>query len=218
MEMDVSGIGERKHLSGGKIFGIIALVLVLLFVIVYAVPLVFVLLGSKTEINGEPKVMVIFGCEVENGEVSDTLRDRLDVAIDYLVEHPDVTVIVTGGKGTDSVPSEAESMRKYLTQSGITNSILIEDRSTTTSENVDYTLDLINEQSVNTSNGVLLVSSGFHLTRIKMLWEQAGGTSDVSVIAAPVSSVWDKIVNHLREPFVLIGDFFSTLISGLLAK
>ena len=41
-------------------------------------------------------------------------------------------------------------------------------------------------KGADTSAGVVLVSSGFHLTRARMLWERAsGGAGDLSTLAAP---------------------------------
>jgi len=49
-----------------------------------------VLYGSYDHITGEPRVMVILGCQVmADGDPSVLLQDRLDTALDYLEEHPD---------------------------------------------------------------------------------------------------------------------------------
>ena len=61
-----------------------------------------------------------------------------------------------------------------------------EDQSHNTWQNVRYTLALLEEKGADTSAGVVLVSSGFHLTRARMLWERAsGGAGELSTLAAP---------------------------------
>ena len=47
------------------------------------------------------------------------LRDRLDEALDYLEDHPDMTVVVSGGQGPDEPTSEAQAMADYLTAHGV---------------------------------------------------------------------------------------------------
>ena len=50
--------------------------------------------GAYDHIQGEPGVMVILGCQVRRDGPSVLLRDRLDEALDYLEDHPDMTVVV----------------------------------------------------------------------------------------------------------------------------
>ena len=71
--------------------------------------------GAYDHIQGEPEVMVILGCQVRQDGPSVLLRDRLDEALDYLEDHPDMTVVVSGGQGPDEPTSEAQAMADYLT-------------------------------------------------------------------------------------------------------
>ena len=73
---------------------------------------------------------------------------------------------------------------------------------------VRRTLALLEEKGADTSAGVVLVSSGFHLARIKMLWARAGGQADnVSTLAAPVSHVPSAVQMFFREPLALVKSF-----------
>lgn len=165
--------------------------------------------GAKTRTAGEADLMVIFGCQVKPWGPSILLQDRLDAALDYLEEHPDMTVVVTGGKGDDEHISEAQAMYDYLTEHGVDgNSIFLEDQSRNTWQNINYTLDLLREEGHDTTSDVLLVSSGFHLTRISMLWERAvGGTDMVSTLAAPVTHKPSAVKMFFREPLALVKSF-----------
>lgn len=60
-----------------------------------------VMYGSYDHIQGDPQVMVILGCQVKPWGPSILLQDRLDEALDYLEDHPDVLVVVSGGQGPD---------------------------------------------------------------------------------------------------------------------
>jgi len=55
---------------------------------------------------------------------------------------------------------------------------------------------------------VVLVSSGFHLTRARMLWERAsGGAGELSTLAAPCTHVPSRLKMYIREPFALVKSF-----------
>ena len=60
----------------------------------------------------------------------------------------------------------------------------------------------------NAGHQVVLVSSGFHLARIKMLWARAGGRAEnVSTLAAPVSHAPSAVKMFFREPLALVKSF-----------
>ena len=86
--------------------------------------------GSYDHINGQPQIMVILGCQVMPWGPSILLQDRLDEGLAYLREYPDMTVVVSGGQGTDEHLSEAQAMANYLMEHGIPEeNILLEDQS-----------------------------------------------------------------------------------------
>ena len=83
--------------------------------------------------------VIIHGAGLINGEkVSRLLQERLDKAILVYSKDPSPTKLIpSGGKGSDENISEAEAMKRYLLEQGIPESdILMEDRSTTTLENL----------------------------------------------------------------------------------
>lgn len=168
-----------------------------------------VLSGGQTRINGEPEVMVIFGCQVKPWGPSLLLQDRLDTALEYLEDHPDMTVVVSGGQGADEPVSEAQCMYDYLTEHGIDGEkVVLEDRSGNTWQNIGNTLELMKSGEIDGSGQFLLVSSDFHLTRIKMLWGRVWpGTYTVSTLSAPVSHFPSRVKMFFREPLALVKSF-----------
>lgn len=165
-------------------------------------------LHSRTRIIEEPEILVIFGCKVETWGPSVLLQDRLDTALNYLGDHPDLTVVVTGGRGDDERQSEAQCMYDYLTAHGADGeNILVEDRARNTWQNVNYTLDLLEEKGYSTDGTVAAVSSGFHLLRIQMLWDRAGDGALAGTLAAPVSHVPSAVQMFFREPLALVKSF-----------
>lgn len=207
--------GRRKHPLRRAL-----LILVGLCLIFYGAMEIFIALHDGDRLEGEPQTMVIFGCQVWPEGPSVVLRDRLDTALDYLKDHPDMKVVVTGGQGSNEPVSEAQCMYDYLTAHGVDGeNIYLEPQSRNTWENVNYTLDLMGEVgvSVNATTGetggmnpggdVVLVSSGFHLARIELLWARAGGTDAPSTLAAPVSHKPSAIQMFFREPLALVKSF-----------
>lgn len=187
----------------------VLLVLILAAAICFLIPFIAVIAGSRSDVQGDPQIMVIFGCQLRKDGPSILLQDRLDTALDYLADHPDMTIVVSGGQGINEPTSEAQGMYDYLTQHGVDGEqIILEDRSVNTKENVDYSLAVLTAQGYDTSSGVLLVSNGFQLTRMRMTWERADGTGPVSVLAAPSSHLPTLLWMYVREPLALIKYFF----------
>lgn len=196
--------------SAGKKLLMVLFALILAAVLIFGILLCFVLHGSRDEVIGEPEVMIILGCQVmPSGAPSVLLQDRLDKALFYLEEHPDLLVVVTGGKGGDEAISEAEAMANYLISNGVSElRILLEDRASSTYENMLFSGELLLENGYDVNEGVMIVSNGFHLTRAKMLWNRVWGEDgDLSTLAAPCSHPGSMIWMHIREPLVLAKDF-----------
>lgn len=175
----------------------------------FAVLLGVVLSGAHDSITGEPKVMVILGCKVESWGPSILLQDRLDKALDYLEDHPDLTIVASGGQGPDEHQSEAQCMYDYLTDHGVDgNQILLEDQSHNTWENIRFTQALLEREGIDTSQ-MLVVSNGFHLTRVRMLWDRAWeGDYTLSTLAAPSSHIPSRLKMYIREPLALVKSYF----------
>ena len=104
-----------------------------------------VLYGSYDHIQGDPRAMVVLGCQVmPDGEPSILLRDRLDRALDYLEDHPDLTVVVSGGQGDNEPVTEARCMADYLMERGVEeDQLLLEERSHNTDQNLRYSRELL---------------------------------------------------------------------------
>ena len=177
----------------------------------------YISLHSRDKAVGDPQVMVIFGCQMRRDGPSILLRDRLDTALAYWEEHPDMKIIVTGGKGDDEHISEAQGMYDYLTAHGVDGAkIFMEDKSRNTWQNINNTFALMEREGWSLTGDVLLVSSGFHLARIEMLWDRVRADSlrgeeyndqHISTLAAPVSHAPSRVQMFFREPLALVKSF-----------
>ena len=186
----------------------VLLALVLAGALAFAALLGVVLPGAYDHVSGEPKVMIVLGCQVREDGPSVLLQDRLDEALDYWEEHPELTVVVSGGQGGNEPTTEARAMADYLMERGVAeDQILLEDQSHSTAENLRYSMAVLEEAEADLSQGVIIVSNGFHLTRARMLAERAG-FEDVSTLAAPSSHALSRLQMYIREPLALVKSFF----------
>lgn len=193
------------------------LVLVILGLLAFGALEVYIGLHSRDRMAGDPQVMVIFGCQVRRDGPSILLRDRLDTALTYWEEHPDIKIVVTGGKGDDEHMSEAQAMYDYLTAHGVDGEqIWMEDQSRNTWQNINNTFALMEREGWDLTDDALLVSSGFHLARIELLWDRVrtGILRDevysdqyTSTLAAPVSHAPSRVQMFFREPLALVKSF-----------
>ena len=212
------GTYQGGHYAGRKNWSWrVLLILLGLALVLFGALEVFIAVHSATNIVGDPETMVIFGCQMRKDGPSILLRDRLDTALGYWEEHPDIKIVVTGGKGDDEHVSEAQGMYDYLTGHGVDGeNIYMEDQSRNTWQNVNYTFALMQQEGWGLTDDVVLVSSGFHLARIEMLWDRArtGILRDevyndqyISTLAAPVSHAPSRVQMFFREPLALMKSF-----------
>ena len=205
--MEYTSYRGRKRGVRGLLTVLLALILA--GAICFLIPFIAMLAGGHDDVRGDPQIMVIFGCQLRSDGPSTLLRDRLDAALAYLEEHPDMTVVVSGAQGTNEPASEAQGMYDYLVQHGVDGEqIIVEDRSFNSRDNVAYSLEALAAGGFDTSGGVLLVTNFFHVTRARMLWERANGEEKVSVLAAPSSHVPSTLKMLIREPLAMIKSFF----------
>ena len=197
----------RRPMAEWKKWLIALLALIAAGVLAFAALLGVVLAGSHDEVHGEPAVVLVLGCQLREDGPSILLKDRLDEALDYWEDHPEVTVVVSGGQGPNEPTSEARGMADYLMARGVPEGqILLEDQSRNTSQNLRYSLDLLERAEVDWEGKLLVVSNGFHLARVRMLARRFG-MGEVSTLAAPASDTGARLSMYIREPQALVKSF-----------
>ena len=192
-----SGIWDRIPLAVRRVFGIVVLIGIVLFVIVEG------LILSRFHDKGRENLdyIIVLGAQMKPAGPSAVLKFRLDAAYDYLVENENTICILSGGQGSNEPCSEAEGMYLYLTGRGIEpERLLMEDKSTDTSENIAYSMALIGQKDVS----VGIVTNNFHVFRGVRL-AKAAGFKDVCGIAAR-SNVYFQLNNMVREFFGIMKD------------
>lgn len=132
----------------------------------------------RAALNHPPKnvTAVVLGCSVKGERPSRILEERLNAAYDYLEENPEAVCVLSGGQGAGEDISEAECMYRYLTDKGIApERLLKEDASTTTEENLKYSMALLEEMGI--EGEITIVTSEFHEYRANKVAERLGITS-----------------------------------------
>ena len=157
----------------------------------------------------EVDYLLVLGAKVRVTGPSVSLWDRIDAAEEYLKEHPDTIAIVSGGQGDDEPWTEAAVMYTELVYMGIEpERIWLEDRATSTWENINFTLELIEEKTGSRPEKMGILSSEYHLFRASLFAKECG----VGFVGVPAqTSRMGQTINHfMREVagvwhFLLLG-------------
>ncbi|MBO4337923.1 MAG: YdcF family protein [Lachnospiraceae bacterium] len=114
--------------------------------------------------------VIILGCSIrKDGTLTPLLKGRADKALWFAKKQHSETgkelcFVASGGQGSDEVISEAEAIGSYLTQQGIPGErIIIENRSTSTSENMRFSNELIKERMDDAR--IAFSTTGYHVFR-----------------------------------------------------
>ncbi|GAA0179283.1 YdcF family protein [Clostridium sediminicola] len=159
---------------------------------------------SKSVYNKMEKAdyLIVLGAGLRGSTMSKMLSDRMEKALEYLSLYPDTKVIVSGGKGPDEDISEAKAMKAYLIEKGIKEEkIIMEDKSTSTMENLIYSKDILDKIENIKIDEVALITNGFHVYRAEFLAKRVG--LDVKGIAAK-SYIYAAPNFYVREYFAFI--------------
>ena len=145
--------------------------------------------------------IIVLGARVDENGPSGSLRQRISAARVYLEENPDTVCIASGGQGEDEPMSEAECIRDHLVAGGIDpDRIFLEDRSTSTEENMRYSLPMLHALEEDAER-VGIVTNDFHIFRALCLARKNGGFTFYGVPAR--STVFGFIHYAMREFFTL---------------
>lgn len=127
--------------------------------------------------------IIIHGAGLDGLRPTPLLAGRIDKALElWKKQHQHGKFVVSGGQGADEVVSEAQAMRDYLLDKGVSaDAILMEDKSTTTWENLRYSLAIINADratGVDATSSAAVASSGDVTTTASDVSETAASRDD----------------------------------------
>ena len=175
-------------------------------VVLVAVVLVFFIgkatVGCFIRTDAPARNVIVLGLALEKGEPAPDLLHRLDTAEAYLAEHPDATLILTGGNPDESGRTEAAVMRDILLARGVSGDrMVLEDQASSTRDNFRNTARMIDP-----AEPVVLISSNYHMERAVRTAAEAGFTR-VLRLPAPSSPLpfganimWEAVL-EINERF-----------------
>jgi uncharacterized SAM-binding protein YcdF (DUF218 family) len=125
--------------------------------------------------------IVIHGAGLSGTELTPLLAGRVDKALELWERQGGRgLLVVSGGQGSDEEISEAEAMYRYLTlRKGIpAESIVMEDRSTTTMENLRFSKELMDARADGAPYRCAVVTSDYHVFRCAEYAHELGISAD----------------------------------------
>ena len=174
--------------------------------ILVAITEFFIIRASLGEPTESCDYVVVLGAKVRESGPSASLWDRIYGARDYLGAHPEVIAIVSGGQGQDEPMTEARAMYEKLVELGIDeNRIWLEENATSTWENLNFSLKLIEEKTGSRPDNIGIVSSEYHLFRASLFAEACNVDS---VLIPARTSVFTQRINHFMREVAGVWHFY----------
>lgn len=171
----------------GRILRRILVILVSIGVGIVAVTEIPILLAARGDAGKTVECIIVLGAGVRGSEPSLILQSRIDAACQYLIDHPKVICVASGGQGPDEDLSEAQCIRDHLVAAGIgEDRILLEDRSTSTWENFRFSMAVLEEKYGSVPKTVGVLSSEFHLFRASIFARKCG----ITPVGIPAKTPW----------------------------
>jgi len=166
--------------------------------------------GAATAVPGACDYVIVLGAGINGSTPSLSLRDRLDAAYDYLTAYPDALCVVSGGQGPGEDMTEALCMFNDLTARGIDpKRIWMEDKSTSTRENIAFSLALIEEKTGQRPREAGVLSSEYHMYRAKLVAREQG----LEAIEIPARTSWISLrINYFLREIVAV--WYYVLLGG----
>lgn len=158
-------LGRVVH-YGFVVVSFFFVVLMFVFFAFLAYSILYIALPKKKDYD----YIIIHGSGLVDGTVvPPLLAARIDRAIEAyrVATKKDVKIIASGGKGSDEKISEARAIADRLLAKGVKESdILLEDRSTTTYENLKFSQKIATRQKEDPK--YLFVSNNYHVFRVTL--------------------------------------------------
>ena len=139
--------------------------------------------AGKHEPAYDKDYIIILGCRIRpDGTLYPLIRGRVDRAIEFAEAQAAATgkvavLVPSGGQGSDEPVSEAEAMAGYMRGKGVAEErILVENRSRTTKENLDFSRSLITGKEK--GRKAAFSTSSYHVCRGGILAEEMGWNID----------------------------------------
>jgi len=164
----------------------------------------FIVSASAPTTVPDGAVVIVLGAQVINGQPSTILSGRIRAAAEYLEANDDAICIASGGQGPDESKSEAAAIRDTLIEvyNISPERILLEDRSTSTRENLMNSLLILDSEGL--PRNVLIATDAYHMYRAKKI------ATALEMTPYPLPAATDNrlvVPMTLREMLAIWSDF-----------
>lgn len=153
--------------------------------------------------DGTEAILIVPGAPVYQGRPTPNLICRAKGAQSWLVQHPKCIAVLSGGNGKPL--SEAECMASLILDIS-PQKLLLEQRSTTTKENFQFSSELMLQNGYSKSQPVAVTTNRFHIYRLRRYPKQAGFT-DIRFLVLPTPKK-SALVWYFREAVAIIRSWF----------
>ena len=176
---------------------ICALAAALVFAVITGIQIGTTVSGSE---DPEAEFVIVLGAGVNGTQPSASLSERLHAAKAYAEEYPDAILILSGGQGNNEDITEAQCMYDWLVKHGVpADRLRMEDQATSTVENIEFSMELIEKEFGRKAKSVCVISSEYHLLRASKIAESIG--VDVLLYPAETQNKFYFCNMFLREIF-----------------
>ena len=180
------------------IFSKALLILLILGIVAAGITVSFILNAAHPSEPVTCRYFIVLGAGVNGTEPSLSLTERIHAAYDYLCANPESVAILSGGQGRGEDITEAACMYRELTELGISPTrLLLEEQSSSTMENLRFSLELLEKELGFRPEQVGLISSEYHIFRAKLLARSLG--LEAVGIPAKTSRLPLRVNYYLRE-------------------
>jgi uncharacterized SAM-binding protein YcdF (DUF218 family) len=174
----------------------------LVVVLIFALASIIAILAYQiisfgfTEKPKKSDAIIVLGCAVYGDTPSPFFEKRLEEALKLYNKGYGRYIIISGGKGPGENISEAEAGKRYLLKKGVASKdILLDDKSFSTYENLLFSKEIMEENSLKTA---VIVSNKFHLKRASTIAKRIGIDASFSGVFVK-EYVGDEVYGFLRE-------------------
>lgn len=145
----------------------------IVLILIFLISSVYIGYNIYSFANNEVKKsdgILVLGCRVRGETPSVSLQRRMETALDLYNEGYGRKIILSGGQGDGEDITEAEAMRRYFVSQKVDErNLIIEDKSTTTYENIEFSKKFMDKENI---NSIIIVSNGYHLKRASSIAEK----------------------------------------------
>lgn len=138
------------------------------FTMMYSATAIYAVLYNWRPIHYTPDYIIVLGSGLIGDRVPPLLASRINKAVQQYKKYNGRPLIITsGGQGSDEKVAEAYAMKKYIHEHYTEipdEAVVMEDQSTTTLENMQFSKKIIIERFGEKARGIF-VSNNYHILR-----------------------------------------------------